>query len=245
MGRCISRLVQRFRARALRAVIGYLEQPVNTFDTITNSDRRALALVLDRGDVLLSEGNTRVAALVKRVTRSEWSHVSMYVGPLNDAADPLCIVEADIAGGVRTIPLSQLDARRVCVLRAIELGDAERGRLAESVLRFVGSEYDVRLAWMLGRKLLIQRWRARFGTLPTTMGRGATRFICSTLIAQGFALIGYSILPTQSDDRRMDAAQHVVLIPADFEHAAALEVVWRARRMDGAGTTRNPIAKAA
>ena len=55
------------------------------------ADRQALGAVLRRGDVLLSAGNTRCAALVRRLTQSTWSHVSMYVGPLDDAPDPLCI----------------------------------------------------------------------------------------------------------------------------------------------------------
>jgi hypothetical protein len=38
--------------------------------------------VLVHGDVLHTEGNTRVATLVGRVTRSPWSHVAMYIGPL-------------------------------------------------------------------------------------------------------------------------------------------------------------------
>jgi len=44
--------------------------PAKTFDTLTGSERRALTAVLDRGDVLLSDGTTRCAAIVKRVTRS-------------------------------------------------------------------------------------------------------------------------------------------------------------------------------
>ena len=244
MFRCASRgirattsyIVQRIRARVTRACAIYLATPGKTFDTLTGSERRALAAVLDPGDVLLSDGTTRCAALVKRVTRSNWSHVSMYVGPLNDAADPLCIVEADVAGGVRPIRLSQLDARRVCVLRPMELDDAERRQLADSVLRFLGSEYDVRLAWMLGFNLLMRRWRARLGTLPTTMGRGATRFICSSLIAQAFALIGHSILPVQSDGSHADAANHRHLTPADFERAAVFEIVWRVKMPDETGS---------
>ena len=214
----------------MRAFILYLAQPADTFDTLADSDRRALASLLDCGDVLLSDGNTRCAALVKRVTRSAWSHVSMYVGPLNEASDPLCIVEADIAGGVRPIRLSQLNAHRVCLLRPIGLDEAERRELADSVLRFLGSEYDVRLAWMLGCNLLAGRWRARLGTLPTTMGRGATRFICSSLIAQAFAMIGHSILPVESDGSRAEAANHRYLTPADFEGASAFEIVWRLKQ---------------
>jgi hypothetical protein len=50
--------------------------------------RTVLASVLLPGDVLLTDGNTRMAALVRRVTRSAWSHVSMYVGPLEAGPDP-------------------------------------------------------------------------------------------------------------------------------------------------------------
>jgi hypothetical protein len=43
----------------------------------------ALSALLRPGDVLLTEGNTRAAALVRRVTRSPWAHVSIYAGPLH------------------------------------------------------------------------------------------------------------------------------------------------------------------
>ena len=55
----------------------------------------ALSARLRAGDVLLTEGNTRAAALVRCVTRSPWAHVSIYVGPLEAGDDPRCIVEAD------------------------------------------------------------------------------------------------------------------------------------------------------
>jgi hypothetical protein len=57
------------------------------------------------------------------------------------------------------------------------------------------------------------------------MGRSATRFICSSLIAQAFALIGHSILPaggTVSDREAHDK----FLVPADFERASVFAIVW-------------------
>ena len=78
--------------------------------------RRSPAM-LRYGDVLLTEGNTRMAALVRRITGSPWSHVSMYVGPLEEGSDPRCIVEADVAAGARAVPLSELKGLRVRVLR--------------------------------------------------------------------------------------------------------------------------------
>jgi len=209
----------------MSALALYLTKPVDEFSMLTTADQQALAMVLRRGDVLLSAGSTRCAELVKRLTQSRWSHVSMYVGALEDASDPMCVVEAHIAGGVRAIRLSELEARRICVLRPVGLDDTDRGRLVESVLRYVGSEYDFAHAWLLARSLLLRRRWARLRSVPTTMGRSATRFICSGLIAQAFALIGHSILPaggTVSDQEAHDR----FLVPADFERASVFAIVW-------------------
>jgi hypothetical protein len=222
-----SRIIEQIGARILRAFVLYLAKPVDALATLTRSDLQTLAEVLDRGDVLLSAGNTRCAALVERVTRSTWSHVSMYVGPLDDASDPLCIIEADIASGVRRIRLSQLGARRVCVLRATGLDDSERRQLADTVVSRVGSEYDLRHAWVLARNLAGRRRRARSASIPSTKGKGVTRFICSSLIAQAFAMIGHSLLPVQSPRECAGVADHAHLTPADFERSSAFEIVWR------------------
>lgn len=164
----------------------------------------SLAPVLHRGDVLLSDGNTRAAALVRRLTRSAWSHVSIYVGPLEDGPDPRCVIEADMAAGVRTIRLSELNALKVRVLRP-QVSDADRSRLVEGVLGFVGAEYDHGLAWRLAASLL-RRGAAPASFLPAT----ARRFICCTLVAQAFALIGYR-LPG--------------IVPADFERIPLFDAV--------------------
>src|ERR1700750_2996219 len=92
-----------------RILLSLLTQPVKP----ATADARSLAAFLRDGDVLLTEGNTRVAALVKRLTKSSWSHVAMYVGPLEEGPDPRCIVEADVAEGVRSIRLSELECVNV------------------------------------------------------------------------------------------------------------------------------------
>src|SRR5213594_4604525 len=122
------------RTRLIGALARYLAQPVKRYSPATDTDPLSLSAVLHHGDVLLTEGNTRVAALVKRITRSTWSHVSMYVGPLEEGPDPLCIVEADIAAGVRSIRLSELNALQIRVLRPIGLNDMHRRQLADWVV---------------------------------------------------------------------------------------------------------------
>src|SRR5258705_11348174 len=124
-------LIARMRARLLAALAVYLTQPVKRYSPATTTDPESLLALLRNGDVLLTEGNTRAAMLIKRVTRSTWSHVSMYVGPLEEGPDPRCIVEADMAAGVRSIRLSELKGQNVRVLRPIGLNDAARDRLAE------------------------------------------------------------------------------------------------------------------
>src|SRR2546425_8290135 len=180
------------RTRLIGALARYLAQPVKRYSPATDADPLSLSAVLHHGDVLLTEGNTRVAALVKRITQSTWSHVSIYVGPLEKGPDPLCIVEADIAAGVRPVRLSELKGLNARVLRPTGLDEKDRSRLAEWVVSRIGGEYDLAHAWALARKLL--RLPARLPP-PHTLAESATRFICSSLVAHAFALIGTPILP--------------------------------------------------
>jgi hypothetical protein len=134
-------LLARLRRRAAGALTLYLARPITHAITSQPADRQSLAAVLRRGDVLLTEGNSRFAALIKRLTRSPWSHVSMYVGPLDEGPDPLCIVEADIAAGVRSIRLSELHALQIRVLRPIGLKVNDRTQLTDWVVGKIGSEF--------------------------------------------------------------------------------------------------------
>src|SRR4030081_172536 len=142
----ILRLISSMRARLFAALAVFLTQPVKRYSPATTADPGSLSAVLRNGDVLLTEGNTRAAALVKRLTRSTWSHVSMYVGPLEEGPNPRCIVEADIAAGVRSIRLSELEGMNIRVLRPVGLNDTDRGRLAEWVVSQIGGEYDLKHA---------------------------------------------------------------------------------------------------
>jgi hypothetical protein len=218
-------LLARLRARLIERLVRYLTRPIKGCTPAAMADPRSLAAILDRGDVLLSEGNTRVAALVKRITLSRWSHVSMYVGPLEEGPDPPCIVEADIAEGVRAIRLSELDALHVRVLRPISLNDTERSRLADWVVSRIGSEYDVAHAWVLGRDLLRLRLPTAFAVIGIHDADSTTRFICCSLLAHAFELVGYPILPVQIPVSLPVSADHRNLIPGDFERASIFEVV--------------------
>jgi hypothetical protein len=182
----------------------YLARPVQQRGRAASTDLRSLSALLLRGDVLLTHGNTRMAALVRLLTRSPWSHVAMYVGPLEAGPDPRCVVEADVAAGVRAVPLSEFDGQQVRVLRPVGLQDADRRRLADWVVGRIGNEYDHAYAWALARRLLGLPSASRPAAAP---GSG---FICSSLLARAFVLIGFQI-----------SAQ----LPRDFERVSGFDVV--------------------
>jgi hypothetical protein len=218
-------LLAQVHTRLVDALALYLAQPVRHCSPSTTSDTQSLSALLRHGDVLLTEGNTRMAALVRGITRSPWSHVSMYVGPLEAGPDPRCIVEADIAAGVRAVPLSEFNGLRVRVLRPTALHETDRRRLADWVVSRIGAEYDLAHAWALARRLLRLPLASRLPPAPSAVAQGATRFICSSLLAQAFVLIGYQIVPVQIDVRDAWTVDHRYVTPRDFASAPLFEVV--------------------
>ena len=218
-------MLARAPSRLLAALTLYLAQPIKHSITDSSADLQSLAAVLKRGDVLLTHGNSRFAALIKCVTRSPWSHVSMYVGPLDDGPDPLCVVEADIAAGVRSIRLSELNALQVRVLRPVGLTDMDRRRLSDWVVGKIGSEYDLTHAWSLMQNVLRLRLPDRFRAAPRTIAYSATGFVCCSLLAHAFAWVGYPILPDQMRVSLIVAADPASLIPSDFERASIFAAV--------------------
>jgi hypothetical protein len=219
--RTLRRIVRRARARLWDASLRYLTAPILRSGPAAAESAELLAGVLRRGDVLLSEGTTRVSILIKRLTGSPWSHVSMYVGPLDDGHDPRCIVEADIAAGVRSIRLSELDALNVRVLRPSSLDGPNRNRLVEWVTSRIGSEYDHAHALQLGRRLL----RLPLRTRARPSSSAATRFICCSLLAHAFASVGLAIAPVRPCGDAGTCADPASITPADFEQAPVFEVV--------------------
>jgi len=211
----------RARARLLDALARYLAQPLGHPGPAMDAELPALAATLRCGDVLLTNGNTRAAALVRRVTRSSWAHVCMYVGPLEEGADPRCIVEADVAAGVRAIRLSELGGLKVRVLRPAALADAELRSLADWVVARIGDPYDMAHAWALA-KLLLLPLASRLAP-PVRMAEGASRFICTSLLAQAFVLVGYQLVPGAGVGAARAAPAYVV--PRDFESASGFELV--------------------
>jgi len=92
-------------------IASYLQKEVPGYEPFTPSDPDHLRGVIDQGDVLLVEGNSRVSGIIKYLTQSTWSHAALYVGPIDGATEPdgepHVLIEANIGEGVTSAPLSK------------------------------------------------------------------------------------------------------------------------------------------
>ena len=94
----------------LRSALGtglarYLNQSAHQYALPVRASQEGLPSILQPGDVLLVEGNTRISSAIKYLTQSTWSHAALYIGEPVDETFPAQhrFIEADILDGVRTV----------------------------------------------------------------------------------------------------------------------------------------------
>jgi hypothetical protein len=219
-----------------RVIARYLERPAAGYEPFTPSDPGTLRATLEPGDVLLVEGNTHIAGVIKYLTQSTWSHAALYVGPIGDRVtadgEPLVLVEANIGVGVVAAPLSKYERSHTRICRPLGLTEEDRARVCVYAAERIGFDYDVKNILDLMRYLLPlpvpQRWRRRL----IALGSGhPTRIICSALIAQAFQSVGYPILPKVRSGSALARAELMEIrhsslcAPRDFDISPYFEVV--------------------
>lgn len=226
-----------------RLIAAFLEAPLPGYQPATPPDFDVLRRILRPADVVLVEGNSRVANAIKYLTQSTWSHAMLYVGDCSgqrtEDGEPHALLEADMTMGVITAPLSKYRNCHVRVCRPFALSRED----AEVVVRYacerVGYAYDVKNVVDMARYLVPLPVPARFRRKMLAMGSGSpTRAICSTLIAQAFQQVRYPILPrvkTPDDDRmvKSQSARDEILrirhyslyTPRDFDVSPFFSVV--------------------
>ncbi|PPD16859.1 MAG: lipo-like protein [Methylobacterium sp.] len=158
--------------------------------------------VIEPGDVLLVEGGrSKVAAAIKYLTQSTWSHAALCVGPMPEhrGADGqvAVLVEAELGEGVVATPLSKYASFNTRICRPVGLTPSDRNELVSYAKARIGDRYDLKNVLDLLRYLLPNPpVPARFRRRMIALGSGEpTRAICSTLIARAFESVGYPILP--------------------------------------------------
>jgi permuted papain-like amidase YaeF/Yiix C92 family enzyme len=220
-----------------KLIAGYLQKEVPGYEPFTPSDPERLLGIIQEGDVLLVEGNSRLSGIIKYLTQSTWSHAALYVGPIDGAAEPdgepHVLIEAYIGEGVTTAPLSRYFPYHTRLCHPVGLSFEDRVTVCRYAINRIGFGYDTKNIIDLMRYLIPlpipQRWRRRM----IAFGSGdPTKIICSALIAQAFDAVRYPILPKITRAGSRNARREILHIrdsslymPRDFDISPYFEVV--------------------
>ncbi|MEH6951974.1 YiiX/YebB-like N1pC/P60 family cysteine hydrolase [Nitrobacter sp. NHB1] len=218
-------------------IAAYLQKEVLGYEPFTPSDPEHLRDLIQEGDVLLIEGNSRISGIIKYLTQSTWSHAALYVGPVDGAVEPdgepHVLIEADIGEGVTSAPLSKYFPYHTRLCRPVGLSHEDRVTVCRYAINRIGFGYDTKNIVDLMRYLIPlpvpQRWRRRM----IAFGSGdPTKIICSALIAQAFEAVRYPILPkiTRAGSRKarreiLHIRDSSLYMPRDFDISPYFQIV--------------------
>ena len=163
-------------------------------DTVAIVD---VAMTLEKGDIVLVDGNTRISTAIKYLTQSTWSHACLYVGEKGTDSSQLNLLEANLKNGVHLTSLDHYANFNLRICRPVNLSDEETGQLVEFARQRIGHQYDLKnvadmIRYVIQKPAVPNRYRRSL----LSLGSGEpTKAICSTLIAESFQSIDYPILP--------------------------------------------------
>lgn len=221
-----------------------LQAESSGYQPFTPSDPETLERTLQPGDILLIEGNQKLAVAIKYLTQSTWSHATMYVGDAvgktTGDGETLALIESNLGEGTVAVPLSKYTTYNTRICRAVDLTKSDQKKIVQFMVKSLGLKYDTRNILDLARYLLPTppvpvRWRRRM----IALGSGTpTRAICSSLIAQAYQSVPYPILPSIEDvDDQPHAASsfsraeilrirhHSLFVPRDFDLSPFFRIV--------------------
>lgn len=201
-----------FLSRLKARIVGWLttDGPPRPFPLV---DFERIRYELRPGDVILVEGRTRVADVIKLITQTPWSHAMLYVGRVHDIEDSFLrarlkqfwigqddaqlVIEGILGRGTIITPLEEYraDHLRICRPTAISRNDAQR--VINYAIRHLGDDYNIRqlldlMRFMMPWGILPRRWRS---SLFIHNAGDTTRTVCSTMLAEAFNAVNYPILP--------------------------------------------------
>jgi hypothetical protein len=185
-------------------------------DTIGIAD---VASTLEKGDIVLVDGNTRISTAIKYLTQSTWSHACLYIGESGADSSQLNLIEADLKNGVHLINLDHYANFNLRICRPVNLSAEESGQLVEFAKKRLGHLYDLKnvvdlIRYVIQKPAVPNRYRRSL----LSLGSGEpTKAICSTLIAEAFQSINYPILPRR-DHEKGEEGEVPLLYKPHFTH---------------------------
>jgi hypothetical protein len=182
------------------------------YDLRAPNDLDQLKATIRKGDVLLVEGDQRVSAVIKYLTRSSWSHAVIYIGDellrrgddlkqgaretFGDDSDHL-IVEA-LFDGVVASPLSKYIDFNIRLCRPHRLRSDHLKIILDEAVKAIGWRYDLRNILDLAVHLIyVSLLPGRHREKVLRFGSGASsQVICTSLLGQLFHKVGFPVLPS-------------------------------------------------
>ena len=200
-------------------------------------------------DVLLIEGRSHIAEVIKTITQSRWSHAALYIGRLHDIEDPLLrekiksrfdaqpntqlIIESQLGLGTVIRPLHTYEHKHIRICRPKELSYKDAQTVLSYCINRLGTDYDVRQILDLARfyfpwSILPRHFRS---TLFRWQPGGCTNTVCSTMLAEAFGLVHFPILPLvkahASDPSQIRLFQRnpMLCTPSDFDYSPYFDII--------------------
>jgi len=210
----------------------YLSKPRPSYELHQTSSIEKIFKVIEPGDILLVDGNSRISTAIKYLTQSTWSHACLYIGSGDGTAEHATLLEADLNDGVTLVPLNKYAQYNVRICRPVGITEKERNALLHFVKQRLGFRYDLKnivdlMRYLIQNPAVPTRYRRQL----LSLGSGEpTKAICSTLIAQAFQSINYPILPRElvqkdSGEVHYEHRHYSHYVPRDFDLSPYFHVV--------------------
>ena len=210
-------------------------------------DFERMAYEIRPGDALLVEGRTRVGSVIKTITESPWTHAALYIGRLHDIEDPAqrelllrhfdgnpatqLLIEAVMGKGTILTPLQEYHDSHMRICRPSGLAAADAQKVIAFAAARLGTDYDMRQLLDLARFLfpyafIPHRWRS---VLFQHNAGSPTRTVCSTLMAEAFASVGFPVLPIIEQDQDGHLTFYKrnprLFAPRDFDYSPYFDII--------------------
>jgi len=201
------------------------------------------------GDVLLVEGRSRIAKIIRTITQSPWTHAALYIGRIIDFEDDdiknmirqhagpeikdntRLIIEDLLDRGTVLTPLSFYHDQHMRICRPIGITPADLHLVVNYAIKALGQPYNVRhlldlTRFMLPWTILPRRWGSSL--FRTSTGEPESG-ICSSLIAEAFTSVHFPILPfvTHHASQDMEVFQRnpYLFTPKDFDYSPYFDII--------------------
>lgn len=199
-------------------------------------------------DIILVEGRSRVAEVIKILSQSPWSHSALNLGYLDEIKTPEIrafvekfvapedrdkhlILEALFDQGVVLKPIDKYRGEHLRICRPIGLFPDDAQKILDSALKNLGKQYNTRqifdlLRFLLPIAILPRRW---LSTLFEYQEGGRTEEICSSMLVDAFGSVGFPVRPiikiTADNQIELIRRNPLLYTPSDFDYSPYFNII--------------------